>query len=129
MLEKVDLSLKLDPGKYEKEILEIQLKLVLAQQKMRAAGLPLVIMYEGWDASGKGGSIMRITQKLDPRGYRVWPVGVPNEIEREHHYLWRFWTRPPASGEICIFDRSWYGRVLVERVEKLASPEAWKRAY
>ncbi len=129
MLEKVDLSLKLDTKEYEKELLDIQLKLVLQQQRMRKAGLPLVIMYEGWDASGKGGSILRITQKIDPRGYRVWPVGVPNEIEQQHDYLWRFWTRMPARGEVCIFDRSWYGRVLVERVEKLTDEENWQRAY
>jgi len=129
MLEKVDLSLTLDKDQYEREILEAQYKLVILQQQARQAGIPLAIMYEGWDAGGKGGSILRITQKLDPRGYRVWPVGAPNEVEREHDYLWRFWTRMPEKGGIAIFDRSWYGRVLVERVEGLAKPQEWKRAY
>ena len=86
-------------------------------------------MYEGWDASGKGGNIQRITEKLDPRGYHVWSISAPNEVERQYHYLWRFWTHIPARGQIAIFDRSWYGRVLVERVEKFAKKEAWKRAY
>lgn len=129
MLEQVDLSLTIDDDKYEKELTELQLKLVRLQPRLRAAQLPVIIMFEGWDAGGKGGSILRITEKLDPRGYHVWPVGAPNEVERQYHYLWRFWTRIPCRGEMAIFDRSWYGRVLVERVEKFAKKEAWKRAY
>jgi AMP-polyphosphate phosphotransferase len=129
VLEHVDLSQKLDRDEYDKQILEVQYKLVLLQQQMRTKGIPVCIMYEGWDASGKGGSILRITQKLDPRGIRVWPVGPPTDIEKQYHYLWRFWTRLPAKGEIGIFDRSWYGRVLVERVEKFATHDEWKRAY
>ncbi len=129
MLEQVDLSLAIDRDKYEKEIPDLQLKLLLLQQQVRKTETPVIIMYEGWDASGKGGSILRITEKLDPRGYHVWSICAPNEVERQYHYLWRFWTHIPARGQIAIFDRSWYGRVLVERVEKFAKKEAWKRAY
>ena len=79
--------------------------------------VPVVIAYEGWDAAGKGGNISRLTQNLDPRGYEVVPVAAPNDAEKAHHYLWRFWERMPKAGHITIFDRTWYGRVLVERVE------------
>lgn len=129
MLEQIDLSLRLDRDKYEKELLKIQLQLVHQEQQIREASIPVIIMFEGWDASGKGGSIMRLTEKLDPRGYHVWPIGAPDEAALQHHYLWRFWTRTPARGQIAIFDRSWYGRVLVERVEKLATKAQWTRAY
>lgn len=129
MLEEVDLSLKIDDKEYVRVLAEQQLLLVRLQQRIRAAGIPVIIMFEGWDASGKGGSILRLTEKLDPRGFQVWPIGAPDEIERQHHYLWRFWTRLPARGQLVIFDRSWYGRVLVERVDKLAKREAWERAY
>jgi thymidylate kinase len=88
-----------------------------------------VIVFEGPDAAGKGGAIKRLTQNLDPRGYVVWPIGAPHGDDRERHYLYRFWRRLPEEGQIAIFDRSWYGRVLVERVEGYASPEAWARAY
>jgi polyphosphate kinase 2 (PPK2 family) len=88
-----------------------------------------VIVFEGWDASGKGGAIQRLTASCDPRAYKVWPIAAPGDEEKEHHYLWRFWRRLPAAGEVAIFDRSWYGRVLVERVEGLASEPEWRRAY
>jgi len=91
--------------------------------------LPVVIVYEGWDAAGKGGNIKRLTQELDPRGYAVIPIGAPDATERAHHYLWRFWRQLPKAGHIGIFDRSWYGRVLVERVEGLATEQQWRRAY
>lgn len=129
MLEKVDLSIKMDEDEYNDKLPKIQLKLVRLQQQARAAGIPMVIMYEGWDASGKGGSILRITEKLDPRGYHVWPISAPTDVEKAHNYLWRFWTHMPENGSIAIFDRSWYGRVLVERVEGFATKEQWKRAY
>jgi len=105
------------------------LKLVKLQQAIRENNVPVLIAYEGWDASGKGGSILRITQRLDARGYRVHPIGPPTDEEKAHHYLWRFWTKTPCAGELCIFDRSWYGRVLVERVEKLTNKDDWHRAY
>jgi polyphosphate kinase 2 (PPK2 family) len=129
MLESIDLSLNLSKEDSAKQLKKVQLRLVRLQQRIRQAGIPVVIMYEGWDASGKGGSIRRMTEKLDPRGFQVYPIGAPTELEKCHHYLWRFWTRLPACGQIAIFDRSWYGRVLVERVEKFATPEEWRRAY
>jgi len=88
-----------------------------------------VILFEGWDASGKGGIIKRLTTNLDPRYYQVWPIGAPNEEEKDHHFLWRFWSRLPAGRNIGIFDRSWYGRVLVERVEGFCTEREWKRGY
>jgi polyphosphate kinase 2 (PPK2 family) len=88
-----------------------------------------VVVCEGWDASGKGGAIQRLIAKADPRIFNVWPIAAPTDEEKAHHYLWRFWRRLPAAGEVAIFDRSWYGRVLVERVEGLASEAEWRRAY
>jgi polyphosphate kinase 2 (PPK2 family) len=88
-----------------------------------------IIVCEGWDAAGKGGAIQRMTAECDPRGYSVWPIAAPSEEEKAHHYLWRFWQRMPKAGEIAIFDRSWYGRVLVERVEGFATEAQWRRAY
>jgi polyphosphate kinase 2 (PPK2 family) len=88
-----------------------------------------VVVCEGWDASGKGGAIQRLTSKADPRAFKVWPIAAPSDDEKAHHYLWRFWRRLPAAGEVAIFDRSWYGRVLVERVERLASETEWRRAF
>ncbi|MFP4054886.1 MAG: phosphate--AMP phosphotransferase, partial [Phycisphaerae bacterium] len=89
----------------------------------------VVIVYEGWDAAGKGGNIRRLTRELDPRGYEVVPVAAPNDVEKAHHYLWRFWTQMPKAGHITIFDRSWYGRVMVERVEGFCTEPEWRRAY
>lgn len=88
-----------------------------------------VIVVEGWDASGKGGAIQRLTAECDPRGFKVWPIAAPSEEEKARHYLWRFWQRLPKAGEVAIFDRSWYGRVLVERVEGYATEAQWRRAY
>ena len=92
--------------------------------KRRAA-----IVFEGWDASGKGGAIKRLTAGWDPRSYCVYSIGPPTEAEKGRHFLWRFWTRLPAAGSIAVFDRSWYGRVLVERVENYATEAEWQRAY
>ena len=88
-----------------------------------------VIVCEGWDAAGKGGAIQRITAGWDPRAFRVWPISAPTAEERARHFLWRFWRRLPGNGEVAIFDRSWYGRVLVERVEKLTAEHEWRRGY
>ena len=88
-----------------------------------------VIVCEGWDASGKGGAIQRLTAECDPRAYQVWPIAAPSDEEKAHHYLWRFWRRLPAAGVVAIFDRSWYGRVLVERVEGFAADAEWRRAF
>ena len=89
----------------------------------------LVVVVEGPDAAGKGGAIKRLVEKLDPRTYRVYSIVKPTQEEYRHHYLWRFWNKLPPSGQVAIFDRSWYGRVLVERVEGFATPIEWKRAY
>jgi polyphosphate kinase 2 (PPK2 family) len=88
-----------------------------------------VIVCEGWDAAGKGGAIQRITAKWDPRAFSVWPIKAPTPEEKARHFLWRFWNKLPGAGEIGIFDRSWYGRVLVERVEGFATPAQWRRGY
>ena len=88
-----------------------------------------MVVFEGWDASGKGGNIRRITAAMDPRTYRVISVAAPTDEEKAHHYLWRFWRHVPRAGYVTVYDRSWYGRVLVERVEGFARPEEWRRAY
>ncbi len=88
-----------------------------------------IIMFEGWDAAGKGGIIKRMTALLDPRYFDVWPIGAPTDEEKARHFLWRFWKRLPGNREIAIFDRSWYGRVLVERVEGFASEAEWRKGY
>lgn len=101
-----------------------RLQIALFQQKKRA-----VIVFEGTDAAGKGGAIRRMIHAMDPRGYRVYPIGPPSPAEAERHYLQRFWQRIPKNGQLGIFDRSWYGRVLVERIENFASEREWQRAY
>jgi polyphosphate kinase 2 (PPK2 family) len=92
-------------------------------------GPPVCVLFEGWDASGKGGAIKRLVSHLDPRHVRVVPFAAPDEREKRHHFLWRFWPSLPGWGGMTVLDRSWYGRVLVERVEGLATPEQWQRAY
>ncbi|WP_119678840.1 polyphosphate kinase 2 family protein [Indioceanicola profundi] len=114
---------------YEKELARLQETVLHVQQAYWHGGLRAVIVLEGWDAAGKGGAIRRLTEKLDPRGAHVWPIGAPSADEQGRHYLYRFWQRIPSPGTFAIFDRSWYGRVLVERVEGFASREAWTRAY
>lgn len=106
-----------------------QKKMLAVQQACLRAGVRAVIVLEGWDAAGKGGAIRRLTARLDPRGCKVWPIGPPTPEEQGRHYLYRFWTRLPEPGAIAVFDRSWYGRVLVERIEGLAGKAAWRRAY
>ncbi|MDE6712965.1 MAG: phosphate--AMP phosphotransferase, partial [Lachnospiraceae bacterium] len=91
--------------------------------------IPVVIAYEGWDAAGKGGNIKRITGALDPRGFEVHPIASPEPHEKARHYLWRFWNRLPRTGHIAIFDRTWYGRVMVERLEGFCSESDWRSAY
>lgn len=113
----------------EKLTESFQEKLVRIQQAYLFTGERAVVVFEGMDAAGKGGTIRRIAWAMDPRSLKVWPIGAPNEIERRQHYLQRFWHRMPERTQICVFDRSWYGRVLVERVEGFAKPAEWKRAY
>ena len=91
--------------------------------------VPLILMYEGWDAAGKGGNIKRVAQALDARAYNIFPSPAPTKPELNHPFLWRYWTRLPKAGHVGMYDRSWYGRVLVERVEGFARPEEWSRAY
>ena len=104
-------------------------KLVHVQQALLFSGERAVVVFEGMDAAGKGGTIRRLAWAMDPRSLKVWPIGAPNEIEAKQHYLQRFWTRLPEKTQIAVFDRSWYGRVLVERVEELTPKKDWKRAY
>ncbi len=118
-----------DKKTYEEELGKLQLELLKAELRTREAKRSVVIAFEGWDAGGKGGAIKRLTEKLDPRGFVVHPIGAPSDEEKRRHWLWRFWTKLPERGRWAIFDRSWYGRVLVERVEGLAKKKAWKRAY
>lgn len=129
ILDRVDTSLCLAKAKYDELLEARQKELRDLEHVIYVRRMPVVIVYEGWDAAGKGGNIRRLVQRLDPRGYEVVPVAAPNDEERAHHYLWRFWRRFPKAGHITIFDRSWYGRVLVERVEGFCSAEAWRRAY
>ena len=129
MLESLDMSKTLSSAKYEEELMRLQLELVKAQRTLVDRQVGVVLVFEGMDAAGKGGAIKRVTSKLDPRGFEVHPIGPPEEHERRYHYLRRFWILMPAHGRIGIFDRSWYGRVLVERVEQLTPEDAWQRAY
>jgi polyphosphate kinase 2 (PPK2 family) len=125
----LDMSKTADPERHLAELSALQTKLQRIQQSYLHAGHRAIIVFEGWDAAGKGGTIRRMSAVLDPRGFKVWPIGPPRDHEAERHYLTRFWQRVPPSGGISVFDRSWYGRVLVERVECLASEEEWQRAY
>jgi polyphosphate kinase 2 (PPK2 family) len=118
-----------DKKTYEKELAALQLELLGAELRQRERGGSVLIAFEGWDASGKGGAIKRLTEKLDPRGFQVWSISAPTDQEKQHHYLWRFWTRQPGRGRWAVFDRTWYGRVLVERVEGFAKKKEWSRAY
>jgi polyphosphate kinase 2 (PPK2 family) len=114
---------------YFEELGALQQKLQRIQQAYLFTGDSAVIVFEGWDAAGKGGTIRRMAAVLDPRGFKVWPIAAPRAFEKERHYLFRFWERLPPQGAIAVFDRSWYGRVLVERVEALAAEREWRRAY
>ena len=125
----VDLSQSLSKKEYLKIIEEKQARIHDLHHEMYRRRIPMVMVYEGWDAAGKGGNIRRLTARMDPRGYEVIPVAAPNDIEKSHHYLWRFWSEFPKAGHVAIYDRSWYGRVLVERVEGFCKEWEWKQAY
>jgi len=116
-------------GDYDETLAELQELISRQVVSLHVHDRRAMIVMEGWDAAGKGGAIQRLTARCDPRHYHVWPVSAPTREEKAHHYLWRFWQRLPSAGEIAIFDRSWYGRVLVERVEGLATKAEWRRAY
>jgi AMP-polyphosphate phosphotransferase len=129
VLDTVDLTTTLPWGEYKKTLDGLQDRLRLLAQRARENDVSTVLVFEGWDAAGKGGVIRRITRGMDAADYRVVPIGTPSEEEKAHHYLWRFWQQLPRAGNMLIFDRSWYGRVLVERVEGFAPVEEWQRAY
>ena len=114
---------------YKSELKRLQEELSALHYEIYRRKIPVVIAYEGWDAAGKGGNIKRITSALDPRGYQVHPIASPEPHEKARHFLWRFWTRLPKDGHIAIFDRTWYGRVMVERLEGFCSENDWQRAY
>jgi len=134
-LSSVDLSLALPKKEAKAELKAAQerlvhLRLLLGGQiGPKELGPPLCVVFEGWDASGKGGAIQRLVSELDPRHVRVAQFAAPTHDEKRHHFLWRFWPKLPGWGGMAVLDRSWYGRVLVERVEGFASEEAWQRAY
>ncbi len=128
-LDEVDLSVNADHIDYKKRLKECQLRMFELQNELYQRRIPLIIAYEGWDASGKGGNIKRVTQAMDPRGCEVIPIASPSTEEKSRHFLWRFWKSLPKTGHTAIFDRTWYGRVLVERIEGFASDEEWQRAY
>ena len=119
----------IDEEEYQKELKKLQGRLGELHNRLYRKRVPVIITYEGWDAAGKGGNIKRVTGALDPRGYEVQPIASPEPHEKARHYLWRFWTRLPKDGHIAIFDRTWYGRVMVERLEGFCSENDWKRAY
>ncbi|MEE1113842.1 MAG: phosphate--AMP phosphotransferase [Eubacterium sp.] len=119
----------LSDEEYKKELETLQGELKELHNRIYRKKIPVIIAYEGWDAAGKGGNIKRITRALDPRGYEVLPIASPEPHEKARHYLWRFWTRLPKTGHIAIFDRTWYGRVMVERLEGFCSENDWQRAY
>jgi polyphosphate:AMP phosphotransferase len=129
VLDRLDLSQKISPKKYDAEVEHYRGMVNMLVRKAKAAGVSSILVFEGWDAAGKGGVIRRITGALDARDYRVIPIAAPTDEERAHHYLWRFWRHLPRQGQITIFDRSWYGRVMVERVEGFATEAEWSRAY
>ncbi len=129
MLDRTDLTRSIERDEYDSRLKALQQRMREVEHELYRKRLPLVILFEGWDAAGKGGTIRRLVSHLDPRGYEVIPVAAPNDVEKAHHYLWRFWVPFPKAGHIAVFDRSWYGRVMVERIEKFCSEAEWKRAY
>lgn len=117
------------PKNNNDQLKKLQLKILRIQQGNFHKKERIIILFEGVDTSGKGGAVRRITENLDPRGFLVHPIGVPSDDEQGKHYLYRFWKKLPSKGMIAVFDRSWYGRVLVERVEKLIDKKTYERAY
>ena len=128
-LSEISLDKELSEEEYKKELKNLQSKLSELHNRLYRRKIPVVIAYEGWDAAGKGGNIKRITEALDPRGFEVHPIASPLPNEKARHYLWRFWNRLSKTGHIAIFDRTWYGRVMVERLEGFCSENEWQRAY
>ena len=129
VLSALDMEQVLPKAEYKTKLELLQGKLNSLRRKAHHKKLSMILLFEGWDAGGKGGAIRRVIRPMDARYYQVISVAAPTEEERQHHYLWRFWRHLPRAGRVTIFDRSWYGRVLVERVEEFASPREWMRAY
>lgn len=129
ILGKADLSLSYTKEEYKKKLVKLQKKMEKLHGELYRRRIPVVLGFEGWDAGGKGGAIKRLTERMDPRGYVVHPTASPNDIEKAHHYLWRFWVDMPKAGHVTIFDRTWYGRVMVERIEGFCTKQEWQRAY
>jgi polyphosphate:AMP phosphotransferase len=129
ILDSIDLSARLDYEDYNRRLAKYQARLSALSRKAQQRGLTTVVAFEGWDAAGKGGVIRRMARAMDARYYQLVPISAPTEEEKAHHYLWRFWKHLPHAGRTLVFDRCWYGRVLVERVEGYASEDEWKRGY
>ncbi|HEX6886631.1 MAG TPA: polyphosphate:AMP phosphotransferase [Candidatus Nanopelagicales bacterium] len=129
VLDAVDLGRTTDKAAYARDLNRLQRELHGLARQARDRGLSSVLAFEGWDAAGKGGAIRRVTQALEAGDYRVISTAAPTEEERKYHYLWRFWRDLPQAGRMVIYDRTWYGRVLVERIEGFATPAEWQRAY
>jgi len=129
VLKSLNMKRSIARGEYDASLERKQKTLRRLEHRIFMERIPVVIVFEGWDAAGKGGCIKRLTRRLDPRGYEVAPFSAPTPEEKSRHYLWRFWREMPKAGHITIFDRSWYGRVLVERVEGFCSRDEWTRAY
>lgn len=129
ILQSVDVNKSLEKDEYKQRLEKLQKKMRDLGFQLYSRRKAVVVLYEGWDAAGKGGNIKRLTQRLDPRSYVVEPIAAPTTEELNHNYLWRFWTRMPKDGHISIFDRSWYGRVMVERLEGFCTKEEYRRAY
>ena len=128
-LASLDMTKQVGRKEYETKLARLQVRLKELSLAYQSQSRRAVIVLEGWDAAGKGGVIRRMHWPLDPRGLKVWPISAPSPEELDHHYLYRFWTRLPRSGQLVVFDRSWYGRVLVERIEGYATKTEWQRAY
>ncbi len=129
VLSALDMTRDVDKREYRDELSRLQARLNRLYRVARDRGRSTILVFEGWDAGGKGGAIRRITPALDARDYQIVSIAAPTEEEHSHHYMWRFWRHLPGAGRFLIFDRSWYGRVLVERVEGFATQEEWLRAY
>ena len=129
ILSRLDMTRSIGKREYRDELATQQARLHRLQRKAVQQGTSAILVFEGWDAGGKGGAIRRITAALDARQYRFIPIAAPSDEELQHHYLWRFWRHIARAGRVTVFDRSWYGRVLVERVEGFAAPSEWRRAY
>jgi polyphosphate kinase 2 (PPK2 family) len=128
-LDQVDLAADVATADYKERLATLQERAFELQIRNFLHGKRAVVAFEGWDAAGKGGCIQRLTARMDPRGYKVWSIAAPRDEDARNLWLWRFWRRLPEAGELAVFDRSWYGRVLVERVEGYAKPHEWRRAF